>query len=198
MSQPPLGYATPTPSRLSKSALFSLIFGILGCIPFVTGLLAFLLGIIGFFATGKPGVRGRWMAIVGIILAVLSIGLWSTLGIGVVAGWAGIKEGFNSAVAVVTAPGHGARDFIRAVDSGDDAAAKDLSVMSEADFIAAKAFIKAEGGFTDSTFNEVNITNNEAHVVGTGDFKTGTRRIEANVVKIGDQWKVKSLTITTP
>jgi hypothetical protein len=192
MSQPPIEYAAPTSSRLSKSALFSMIFGILGCIPFITGILAFFLGIIGFVATGKPGVRGRWMAIVGVVLAVLSIGLWSTVGISVVAGWAGIK----SAVTALTAPGHGARDFIRAVDSGDDATAKDLSVMSDADFDAAKILIKAQGGFTDSTFNNVNITNNNAHVSGTGDFKTGTRQMSADMVEVGGKWKIKSLSIT--
>lgn len=191
MSQPIPEYASAAPSRLSKSALFSLIFGILGCIPFITGIIAFFLGIIGFVATGKPGVRGRWMAIVGIILAVLSIGLWSTVGIAGFASWAGIK----SAVTALTAPGHGARDFIRAVDVGDDAAAKDLSVMSDADFEAAKILVKAQGGFTDSTFNNVNITNNNAHVSGTGDFKTGTRQMSADMVEVGGKWKVKSLTI---
>ena len=162
-------------SRLSKSALFSLIFGILGCVPFITGILAFFLGIFGFFATGKPGIRGRWMAIVGIILAVVSIGLWSTVGLSVVVGWAGIK----SAVAELTAPGHAAHDFIHAVDTGDDAGAKGLSALSDADFEAAKTLIKAQGGFTDSTFNNVNITNDDAQVSGTGDFKTGTRQVSA-------------------
>jgi hypothetical protein len=196
MSQVVPNYSTSVPSRLSKSALFSFIFGILGCIPFLTGILAFFLGIIGIVATGKPGIRGRWMAVVGIILAILSIGLWSTIGIGIVANWAGIKKGVDAVVTAVTAPGHGARDFIRAVDSGDDAAAKDLSVMSDPDFEAAKTLIKAQGGFTDSTFNQVNIVNNEAHVAGTGDFKTGIRQITADVVKVGDTWKVKSLSIT--
>jgi hypothetical protein len=185
-------FAPVAPTRLSKSALFSFIFGILGCIPFITGILAFILGVVGFFATGKPGIRGRWMAVVGIILAVISIGAWSTLGLGVVAGWAGI----NSAFTAFTAPGHGARDFIRAVDSGDDTTAKDLTVMNDEDFAAAKAMIKAKGGFVDSTFNQVNITNNDAHVSGTGEFKTGNRTITADVVKIDEKWKVKSLSIT--
>ena len=187
MSNPPA-----TPSRLSKSALFSLIFGILGwCIPFVGAILAVILGIMGFIVGGKPGFRGRWMAVVGVILAVLSIAFWSTAGIGILAAWKA-GSGFASALA---APGHGARDFIRAVDSGDEATAKDLSVMNDVDYTAAKKVIKAQGGFVDSTFNEVNITNDEAHVAGTGDFKTGTRKITADVIHVSDKWKVKSLTI---
>jgi hypothetical protein len=187
MSNPPA-----VPSRLSKSALFSFIFGLLGCIPFLTGIVALILAIVGLVATGKPGVRGRWMAVVGIILAILSIGFWSTAGLGIAASWAGIK----SAVAVMTAPGHGARDFIRAVDSGDEAAAKDLTVMNDTEFTVAKALIKAQGGFIDSTFSQVNIVNNDARVSGSGSFKTGNRTITADMVKIGDQWKVKSLSIT--
>lgn len=182
MSNPPAN-----PSKLSKSALCSLICGILGCIPFVTSILAILLGIVGFIVTGKPGIRGRWMAVVGVILAVIGIGFWSTAGLGMLAFW---KAG-----SALTAPGHGARDFIRAVDSGDDAAAKELSVMNDADLAAAKAAIKAQGGFVDSTFNGINVENGDTKVSGTGDFKTGTRTISAEVVKIGDKWKVKSLTI---
>jgi hypothetical protein len=177
------------PSRISKSALFSLIFGILGCIPFVTSILAIVLGIIGFFAAGKPGMRGRWMAVVGILLAVISIGLWSTVGIALV--W---RAG-GAVVTVVTAPGHGVRDFIRAVDSGDEAGARNLCVMNEADFTAARTLIKAQGGFVDSTFNEVDLTNDEGHVSGSGEFKGGTRQISGDVVKIDGKWKVKSLTI---
>ena len=67
--------------------------------------------------------------------------------------------------------------------------------MNDVDYTAAKTVIKAQGGFVDSTFNEVNITNDEAHVAGTGDFKTGTRKITADVIHVSDKWKVKSLTI---
>lgn len=184
--------APTAPSRLSTSALLSFIFGILGCIPFVTGILAFFLGIVGLVTTGKPGVRGRWMAVVGIILAIVSIGAWSAAALG---GWSLFNLGAK-VVAAVQAPGHATRDFIRAVDSGDDAAAKDLCVMNDAEFAAAKTLIKAQGGFIDSTFNDVDITNNDAHVSETGEFKAGTRSITADLEKIGDQWKVKSLSIT--
>lgn len=180
-----MSYPPANPTTLSKSALLSFIFGILGCIPFVTSILAFFLGIVGIFATGKPGVRGRWMAVVGVIFAVIGIGFWSTAGLGLVMGWR-----------LSVAPGHGARDFIRAVDVGNETVAKDLTVMNDADYDAAKALIKAQGGFVDSTFSNVQIINNDAHVAGTGDFKAGTRNITADVVKIDGKWKVKSLTIS--
>src|SRR3954462_9599485 len=68
----------PAPSRVSKSAGISWILGILGCLP-ITGLLAMLSGIVGFFRAGKPGVRGRWMAVVGGILGFLSTGVWAVI-----------------------------------------------------------------------------------------------------------------------
>jgi len=190
MTEPIAEYSSAVPSRLSKSALISFICGVLGCLPiFLTGILALILGFVGLGATAKPGVRGRWMAILGIILGLLNLGFSGVFVYGIYK----VAPGVVSALA---APGHGARDFIRAVDSGDDAAAKDLSVMSDADFEAAKVLIKAQGGFTDSTFNNVNITNNNAHVSGIGDFKTGTRQISVDVVEVDGKWKVKSLSIT--
>src|SRR4051812_21079429 len=67
----------PVPqTKLSASSLISFICGILGCIPFVTGIFAVGLGIVGFAKTSNPLVRGRWMAVTGMVLGVLSLGGW--------------------------------------------------------------------------------------------------------------------------
>src|SRR5690349_9969528 len=68
------------PRRLSKAALASLIFGIIGCVPFVTGALALLFGLIGFFTAGGPFRRGRWMAVVGSLLGMVSLIFWILFG----------------------------------------------------------------------------------------------------------------------
>ena len=180
------------PTRLSKSALISFICGLLVCIPFVTGGLALLLGIIGFFAAGKPGMKGRWMAVVGVILGVISIGGWATVGAGTLAAW---RLG-STAVAAFTAPGKATHDFIQAVDKGDDAAAKTHSALSDADYTAATAKIKAQAGFIDSTFNGVEINNDTAHVSGTAQFKAGTQNVKADLTKTGDVWRVTSIDMT--
>ena len=180
------------PTRLSKSALSSLICGILGCIPFVTSALAVLLGIIGFFMAGKPGMRGRWMAVVGAILGLIGIVGWATAGAGALA-LIGIGK---TAVAALTAPGHATRDFIRAVDNGDDAAAKTHSALNDADYAAATAKIKAQAGFIDSTFNGVEITNDTAHISGTAQFKVGIMNVKADLTKTADVWRVTSIDMT--
>jgi len=169
--------------------LISFICGLLVCIPFVTGALALLLGIIGFFAAGKPGMRGRWMAVLGAILGLIGIVGWLTVGAGTLAAW---RLG-STAVAALTAPGHAAHDFIRAVDNGDDAAAKALSALSDADYAAATAKIKAQAGFIDSTFNSVEVNNDTAHVSGTAQFKAGTLNAKADLKKTGDAWRVTSI-----
>src|SRR5271156_6556428 len=70
------GYSMPASTRTSGAAITSLVCGLLGCVPFVTGLVAVITGIIGISATGNPAVRGRGMAIAGLILGLLSIGGW--------------------------------------------------------------------------------------------------------------------------
>jgi hypothetical protein len=72
------------PTRTSAAAVTSLVMGLLGCVPFLTGALAILTGIIGIAVTGNPSVKGRGMAIAGLILGLLSVLGWTAVG---GAGW---------------------------------------------------------------------------------------------------------------
>jgi hypothetical protein len=96
--QPPIGqppYAGPgtPPAQRSTSgaAIGSLICGILGCIPIITGLLAIILGIVGIKATSNPNKGGRTLAIIGLILGVLSIAGWGLFGGAIYGMWVGAK-----------------------------------------------------------------------------------------------------------
>jgi uncharacterized membrane protein required for colicin V production len=73
------GYAMPAPGRTSGTAVTSLIFGILICIPFLTSLLATILGFVGISSTKNPAVRGRGMAIAGLILGILGLLMWGSV-----------------------------------------------------------------------------------------------------------------------
>jgi hypothetical protein len=180
------------PSRPSQSSLWSFIFGVLGCIPFVCGILAVVLGLMGIFTAGKPGVHGRWMAVVGFILGMISIAGWSFGGMGALAAWNFGK----AAVAVITAPGHATHDFIQALDKGDDAAAKTHASMSDEDLLKAKTLIQAQGGFIDSTFNNVQINEGgSGHVSGTAQFKGHMMHVQADLMDTPDGWKVASIEI---
>ena len=78
--QYPPGYPPPgglPPARTSGSAITSLVLGLLLCIPFVTGVLAFIFGIVGIRATRNPAVKGRGLAIAGLVLGILSVIGWT-------------------------------------------------------------------------------------------------------------------------
>jgi hypothetical protein len=86
-SMPPPGdfggnYGFPAPSRLSAASVTSLVCGLIFCIPFVTGLVAIVTGAVGISVTSNPSVRGRGMAIAGLILGIIGLGLWGLLGLG--------------------------------------------------------------------------------------------------------------------
>jgi Domain of unknown function (DUF4190) len=83
--QGPSGYSLPPTTRTSGAAITSLVCGLIMCIPFVTGLVAVITGFIGISTTSNPAVKGRGMAIAGLILGLLSLAGWGLLSIGSVA-----------------------------------------------------------------------------------------------------------------
>ena len=89
MSPPPGGYGAPPPttpyggyqaprgpSRSNGAAIGSLICGLLFCIPYVTSLVAIILGIVGVRNAREPNTGGKGMSIAGIVLGVLGLGMW--------------------------------------------------------------------------------------------------------------------------
>jgi hypothetical protein len=116
---PTPGYAGPgavaaqQQRRTSGAAVASLIFGILGCIPFITGLLAVICGILGIAKTKDPRYSGRGLAIAGLLLGLLSIVLWGVFGSGAYALYAYGKPARNTA-----------NQFARDLSAGDVQAAQ--------------------------------------------------------------------------
>jgi hypothetical protein len=76
------GYSLPAMTRTSGTAVASLVCGLIMCIPGITGLVAVITGFIGIAETGKPGVRGRGMAVAGLILGLISLCGWGLAGVG--------------------------------------------------------------------------------------------------------------------
>ena len=182
--------AAPLPQRrLSKSSLTSFILGILGCIPFITGALAVLFGIIGFVKTGKPGVSGRWMAIVGTILGALSIVAW-IFSIGSIAALVGI------AVAATEPPRTATHDFIKNLAAGDLTAAKIQGPgFSDEQLEKLSEDTKKMGTFVDTTFYRTNVENDSAELMGTAQFSSGTHEVSAGLEKENGAWHVQSIDI---
>src|SRR5580658_6772171 len=77
----PVGYGfQPARRRTSGAAITSLVLGIIGCVPFLTGLLAVIFGFMGLRKTRDPNVGGKGLAIAGIILGIVSIIGWTGFG----------------------------------------------------------------------------------------------------------------------
>lgn len=77
MQPPPGMYGVPPysiqPAITSGWAIWSLVCGLLSfCVPVLGNLLAIIFGIVGITKTGTPQVRGRGMAIAGLILGVVA------------------------------------------------------------------------------------------------------------------------------
>jgi hypothetical protein len=77
----PPGYSLPSQSRTSVAAVISLVSGLVFCIPGLTGLIAVITGIVGIATTGNPAVKGRGMAIAGLILGILSLVGWGAIAV---------------------------------------------------------------------------------------------------------------------
>lgn len=180
--------------KLSIASLLSFIFGILGCLPFVTGALAVLLGIIGIARTGNAVRSGRWMAIIGLILGIASLLAWS----GVATFGGGIWAIFHLTAPVRVA----AHDFIQDAANGNDAAAKARTLdMSDADYDRLATQIRSYGKFTDTTFLTSNISNDTGNVTGIAVFQTPageniTYSVQADLQNVGGSWKVRSITLS--
>jgi hypothetical protein len=179
----------PVQTRMSKASLFSLIFGILGCIPFLTGALAMLLGLIGFVKTGKPGVSGRWMAVIGGLLGTASVVVWTL--------FFGSITAFILALIGLTEPPRAAtRDFIRELSTAPLAqVAANNPGYSEESLKALQEYVQNQGTFIDTTFPVTTLGEHSAHVEGTAQFTRGVQRVTADLEEAGGKWRVTEISI---
>ena len=136
------GYSLPPQRKTSGAAIASLVFGILGCVPFITGLLAVILGIVGIGKTKDPRYSGRGLAIAGLILGLLSIVLWGIFGGGAYAFYAYGKPAREAS-----------NQFLRdlSVANIEAAQAKSTSTLTRQQLQAAADKIKPWGVLQDTT-----------------------------------------------
>jgi hypothetical protein len=195
---------TPAPSvRTSKAAVTSLIFGILSCIPVITSPIAVITGFIGLSATRRPGVKGRGMAIIGLILGFLgivwSIGVVSVAGVSFWAFPAAIKMARQAAEGVKTT-----NELVSNLTSGDvDAAqAKCTSSVSREDLVKVRDELAAMGRFEDAKINSTQVHRAagelDADFSGRLTFEKGVKRFEVHLVTEGGVVKVDRITLSEP
>jgi len=185
------GYSLPPQTRTSGAAVASLITGILGCIPFITGICAIIFGLIGIGATRNPAIRGRAMAVIGLILGLLSV-----LGWGLFTGSAYYLKKNTPIVQEQFA----ANTFLMDLSSNNVASAKKYTNASVADtdLAAAVAQIKDWGG-VQSMAPAINGDFLESSRNGIVDenviFPSGTKLFHFKMSRGDDgTWKIDSFT----
>jgi hypothetical protein len=174
--------------RTSVAAIISLICGLLGCIPFVTGLAAVILGIVGIKKTKDPMVKGKGMAIAGLVLGCLSIAGWA-IGAASIGGFVALVKMGEPARAA-------AEQFTRDVSEGkiDAAVAKSVEGMDRASIEALSEKMKPWGPFKSLTLLSTNIQNDTYSIGGIAIFgteaKAEVKNYKMTLNKEGETYKV--------
>ncbi len=180
----------PPKPRTSLAAIFSLICGLLGCIPFLTGLAAVILGIVGIKKTKDPMVTGRGMAIAGLVLGCLSLAGWV---IGVLSAGGTLVLYFKTAEPARTA----AEQFTRDLSEGkiDAAVASSVEGMDRASLVALSEKMKPWGTFQSLGMNSISIKeiNNKVQfkIGGPATFATATKSYSMTLHKETVGYKVE-------
>lgn len=170
-AQPAYGYGQPT--RTSAAAVTSLICGIVGCLA-ITPIIAIITGLVGIRATANPAVRGRGLAIAGIILGVLWLLSFAAAGAGGFAVWKNSEP-----------PAAVARQFTNDLAAGNVAAAlANSGGLTEAELTEIAATLKPWGTVTDITLPSRSAKKNAGsntrwELLGTATFSAGgTKNVE--------------------
>jgi hypothetical protein len=178
----PLDDGAPA-TRLSKLSLISLICGILACVPGL-GLLAVILGIIGLILGARPGVWGRWMAAVGVLLGLMGCVVW----ILVLAGWIRAFSWFTSTTSRETTT---VNSFITALEADNHSVMKaESSGISDADLETFSTNVRAQGGLVGADLHGDIDKMGGGHVSGTVEFKSGKQHLNASLQDKSSGWQI--------
>jgi hypothetical protein len=180
-------YGQAPQRKTSGAAIASLVFGLLGCIPFITGLLAVVCGILGISKTKDPRYSGRGMAIAGLLLGLLSIVLWGVFGSGMYALYAYGKPAREAA-----------NQFARDLSAGSvqAAQAESTSTITREELETAVKTMKPWGALKDTTLPVVVMSKSTGSaetvdVGGVAQFQSAPQvAYFAHLIKQNGQFKV--------
>lgn len=186
------GASAPPPAapRGNGAAVASLIFGLLGCIPEVTGLLAIVFGVVGLRRARKPNVGGKGLAASGLTLGILSVVVWS---IGLVlagAAWSQSGPARDAARAYVA-------DFNRHDVPAILNASTQAVTQTQVERLDDR--LRPLGNLRDVSFSGGVVGYAHGHLqcrlTGIARYNNGEAQFVMTVVKIDDVWKVNEFWI---
>jgi hypothetical protein len=171
----------------------SLVLGILGCVPLVTGLGAVIFGAVGIRRTRDPHFAGRGLAIAGLVLGLVSLAGWGIFGGALGVGYARSRP----ARAV-------AERFTKDLGGGNVASAHALCTGNIArpalDDVAAR--MKPWGPLQDMTVSRFNYGIfggvESCELIGSVTFANTRTTFLFRLVKKGGTFKVDSFAFADP
>lgn len=193
--QPPYGQPQPygqpgtsmAPQASNGWSIAALVTGIVGfCVPLLGGVLAIIFGILGIKRSGKTNT-GKGMSIAGLILGIISLGIWALFG-GTI--WALVQgTAVNRDLA---------KQYINDLQSKNltgAAAAVDSSAITAEQIQEQSDLVSAAGAIQDITTLSVSAkkdtATSEAVVGGAITFTSGAAKsFEMRQVKKGDKWVI--------
>jgi hypothetical protein len=182
--------------RTSGTAITGFVLGLLLCVPLVTGLGAIVFSAVGMRATRQPLVRGRGMAIAGLILGIVSVLLWIVAlavggGIGVFT-WSIFSASSAPRAVLVDFAGHVAAWDIPAAQAECDPS------ITATDLDDLHTKLAAMGTYTGITSTSVFMSagtgkSTTCTLRGIAQFSSGAHLFDAVLVKdASGTWKVTS------
>lgn len=173
------------PARATNGwAVASTIVGFCGCIPFVPGLVALFLGIVGIRKSHNSRIgSGKGLAIVGMFLGSLSILAWGFYGTFLTYGYIESKPA-----------GVIAKQFLKDVDSGNISGAKSISLFSQAQLQHWHDQMTAFRGLQSINISSFKVTTTNGQMQmqlgGTASFVKGTGTCTFVLIKVNGAFKV--------
>ena len=175
----------PVPSKTNAAAVASLVCGLLACVPFLTGLAAIVLGVLGIKKARDPRAGGKGLAVAGLILGVLSLGGWTLFGGGVYR----IVKGTSAEREL-------AKQFINDVAAGNAEAAlaqTDGSIARD-DIQGLTQTVQSWGALNELRIVGLNYTGGRCEMKGLVRFGQTDKQFEMVLIEQGeDVWKVNGL-----
>lgn len=182
--------AYPQPaSRTNGWAVVSLSAGLLGCVPYATGFIAVVAGIIGLTKARDPRYpTGRGMAVGGLVLGALSLLFWLFLS----STFVGL---FNAA----GQQGKLAQEFVQMIAAGaiDPALERATPTFGRGRIEQLSTQMAEWGTLVDVTShnNSIDVTGGitTCDVAGTASFPNGEHPFTMTLIKTGDAWQVSAV-----
>jgi hypothetical protein len=184
----PIAAVNPPATAWSIASVASLACGVFLIVPFFAGLAAVVLGIIGIRQANESNLRGRRLAIAGVILGLLNVAGWTA---------------YFKMIGEISGPGRSvARLFINDLDSANDADARRqcLDSVHSDRLQAASNRLKDWGGV--KTISVLYVSHETADGIITGSVR-GTLRTPAGehafqlqtVCQDSSNWKISDFSL---